>query len=117
MALTIYSEILILIHVRLMVTWGRNRHEHVYGVFGHMPLHDGHLMLGANVSYQISRACRHFSRQCRSPILRDPHQMQMDLKYGVRAASILWHPPRLSSARSPKPSPKGEGFDPPRLRQ
>src|ERR1700730_3627273 len=95
----------------------RNRHEHVYVVFGHMPLHDGHLMLGAYVSYQISRACRHLSCQGRSPILRDPHQMQMDLEYGVRAASIFWHPSRLSSARSLKPSPKGEGFDPPRLRQ
>ena len=25
----------------------RNRHEHVYVVFGHMPLHDGYIMLGA----------------------------------------------------------------------
>src|SRR3984893_1920103 len=66
----------------------RNRHEHVYVVFGHMPLHDGHLMLGAYVSYQISRACRHLSCQGRSPILRDTHQMQIDLEYGVRAASI-----------------------------
>jgi hypothetical protein len=37
----------------------------------------------------------HLSAQRWSSILRDPDQMQMDLKYGVRAAPILDHPPSL----------------------
>jgi hypothetical protein len=39
--------------------------------------------------------------------------MQMDLKYGVRAASILFHSRNITAARLLKPSPKGEGFSPP----
>jgi RES domain len=42
--------------------------------------------------------------------------MHVDLKHCMRAASIFCHPYTLSPARALKPSPKGEGFYPPRGR-
>jgi hypothetical protein len=45
--------------------------------------------------------------------------MQVNFKNCVRATSIFFHPPTLSYRRANvlKLSPKGEGFDPPKVRQ
>src|SRR3954453_22669900 len=45
-------------------------------------------------------------------VLRDPHQMQMNLKYRVRAPSVFWHPLSLPAARLLKPSPVRRGLQP-----
>src|SRR3954453_8712368 len=45
-------------------------------------------------------------------VLRDPHQMQMNLKYRVRAPSGFWHPLSLPAARLLKPSPVRRGLQP-----
>src|SRR4051795_7346386 len=44
--------------------------------------------------------------------LRDPHQMQMNLKYRVRAPSVFRHPLSLPAARLLKPSPVRRGLQP-----
>ncbi len=75
--------------------WDRNHQMHM--ILRHMSLHDLNVMLPADVSYQVSHSYRHISRQSRSSILRYPHQMQMDFKDRMRAASIFRHPSRLSS--------------------
>lgn len=71
----------------------RDRHEQMDVVLPHVPFHDLHLMLPADVSNQIPRSRRHLSGQSWPSILRNPHQMQMDLEYGMRAVAIFWHPP------------------------
>ena len=53
-------------------------------------------------------------------ILGDPHQMQVDFEDCMRAVAIITHVAEFTTtatARVLKPSPKGEGFDPPRERQ
>jgi hypothetical protein len=40
----------------------------------------------------------------------------MDFEYSVRAPPVF-HPQSLSGAHALKPSPEGEGFDPPSQRQ
>jgi len=64
-------------------------------VLGHVPLYDLHLVLPAYVPNQIARSCPRLSAQRWPAILRYPNQMQVDLKYGMRAVSIFWHPLRL----------------------
>jgi hypothetical protein len=60
-----------------------------------MPFHDLHIVLPADVPYQISRPRHYLSGQRWPSIPRDAHQMQMNLKYGVRAVAILWHLPSV----------------------
>jgi hypothetical protein len=66
-----------------------------------MPFQDRHFMLPADIPDQIPNPRRDLSRQCRSPVLRDPHQMQMNLEYSVRATTIF-HPRSLSGAHALK---------------
>ena len=58
-------------------------------VFGHMPLHDLLLMLGANVAYQLPHPRPHFTTKNRLALLGRKHPMQMNFEYRMRAASIL----------------------------
>lgn len=73
-----------------------DRHHQMHVVLGYVPLHNLDLMLAANVPDQVPDARGYLSGQSRSPVFRNPDQMQMDLENGVRAASIFWHPPSLS---------------------
>jgi hypothetical protein len=50
-----------------------------------MPFHDRYLVLSANISDQIANPRRHLAVQRWPPVLRDPHQMKVDIKYSVRA--------------------------------
>jgi hypothetical protein len=61
-----------------------------------MPFHNLDFVLRTDVSDQIANPCRHFADHRSSLIFCDPDQVQVDLKDGMRAASILWHPPSLS---------------------
>ena len=53
-------------------------------VFRHMPFHDFHFVLPADVTDQVTNAQGYVARQGGPPILRNPHQMQVDLKYRMR---------------------------------
>ena len=75
---------------RLMVTCGY-RHEQVHMVPGHVSLHNVHLMLPTDIPDQIAYPRCHFAAQRWAPIFRYPHQMQMDLEYSMRAASVICH--------------------------
>jgi hypothetical protein len=96
MDLTIYSEVFILIDVLLGYVL-RN------------------YLVGDVIPDQITHSRPHLTAQRRPKVLRYPHQVQMNLEYGIRAASVTRHPTRLPAARVLKPSPKGEGFNGPRL--
>src|SRR5580693_10764156 len=72
-----------------------DRYEQMYMVLGHMPFHDLHLVLPADIPDQISHPLGHVSTQCWSSIFRYPHQMQMDLENRMRAVSIIHHPTSL----------------------
>jgi hypothetical protein len=95
------------------------RYKQMHMIFRHMTLHDRHFVLPTYLPYQISHSRCHFPRQRGTPILRRPYYMQMDLKNRVRAVSIFLHPQTLSyrELNVLKLSPKGEGFDPPKMRQ
>jgi hypothetical protein len=67
----------------------------VYVVLRHLPFHDLHLMLSANVPDQIAHSRRYLSTQRWPPVLRYPDQMQMDLKNSMRAVSVFCHLPSL----------------------
>ena len=58
----------------------------------HMPFHNLHIVLPADIPYQISRPCRYLPGQRRPSIFRDPHQVQMDLEYHMGAVAIFCIP-------------------------
>ncbi len=64
-------------------------------VFGHMPLHDLHLMLGATVAYRLPHPRPHFTSKNRLAVLGRIHHMQMNFEYRMRAESIVWHLPSV----------------------
>jgi hypothetical protein len=96
-----------------------DRHKQMQMIFRYMPFQDRHFMLPTDISNQISYSGCNFSRQRRTTILRRPYQMQMNLENCVRSASILLHSHTLPhrTVYLLKPSPKGEGFNPPRVGQ
>jgi len=94
----------------------RNRNKQMDMVLGNVPLQNLHLMLRAYLPDQIPHPRRHLANQRRSPVLRYPHQMQMDLENRMRPVSVFCHSPSLIPSTL-KPSPKGEGFNPPRRGQ
>jgi len=97
----------------------RYRYKQMNMIFRHMPLHDRHFVLTAYLPYQISHSRCHFSRQRWTPILRRPYYVQMNLENRVSAVSIFLHPQALSYCELNvlKLSPKGEGFNPPKMGQ
>src|SRR3954451_22853762 len=90
----------------------RNRKEQMHMILRHMPLHYLYFVLPANVTDQVAHSHCYISRQRRPSVLRDPHQMQMNLKYRVRAPSVFRHPLSLPAARLLKPSPVRRGLQP-----
>ena len=89
----------------------RQRDQQMHVIFRHVPFHDRDFVLPADIPDQIPHSCGDFTLQRRPSILRDPHQMQVDFEYSVRAPPVFRHPRSLSGAHALKPSPKGEGFD------
>src|ERR1700686_1344235 len=69
----------------------RNRHKQVHVVLGYVSLHDLHFVLPTNIPDQIAYSRRYLTTQRRSAVLGYPHQVQMDLEYGMRAASVFCH--------------------------
>ena len=67
-------------------------------ILRHMPFHDRYLILPADVPDQVPNPRRYLALQRWPSILRDPHQMQMDFEYGVRAFAVFRHPKSLSGA-------------------
>src|SRR6516162_5136093 len=79
----------------------RYGYEKVHVVSGYVPLHNRDLVLRTDVADQVPYPRRHFPTQSWPPIFRYPYQMQMDLEYGMRAVSVVWHPSSLiCSARA-----------------
>jgi hypothetical protein len=70
-----------------------DRYQQMHMILRHVPLHDLHIMRTADLPDQVSHSVGSVSNLL--PVLRRPNQVQMDLKDGVRAASILSHLPRL----------------------
>lgn len=98
---------------------GRYRHKQMQMIFGHMPLQDRHFVLPTYLPNQISHSRRHFPAQRRTTVFCRPNQMHMYFENCVRPPPIFLHPITLPhrTKNSLKPSPKGEGFNPPRVRQ
>lgn len=86
--------------IRLNRHLRRYRQQQMYMIFRHMSLHDLDVVFPADLSHQISYPQRHLSRQHRLAVLRCPYHVQMNLVYGVRAASILFHLYKLNPRRS-----------------
>ena len=79
----------------------RYGYEKVHVVSGYVPLHNRDLVLRTDVADHVLYPRRHFPTQSWPPIFRYPDQMQMDLEYGMRAVSVVWHPSSLiCSARA-----------------
>src|SRR5690349_17705913 len=94
----------------------RNGYEQMHVIFGNMALDDQHILLRANLTQQVADARADLSADSRAPIFRYPDQVQVDLEHRMRAVAVRFtHDPRVphATARLLKPSPKGEGFDPP----
>src|SRR3982751_3188770 len=104
MGSTIYTKVLVLAFVLISNILGNN-------FIGYIP-HYLHFVLSANVTDQVAHSHRYISRQRRPSVLRDPHQIQMNLKYRVRTPSVFRHPLSLPPARLLKPSPVRRGLQP-----
>jgi hypothetical protein len=80
----------------------RQRDQQVYMVLRNVAFEDRYLMLTADIPDQIPNPCSHFPLQRRPSIFRDPHQMQMDFEYSVRASPVFRHPRSLPGAHALK---------------
>jgi len=71
-------------------------------ILRHVRFGDRYLMLPADVPDQIANPRRHLTLQRRPSIFRDPHQMEVDFEYSVRAPPAFRHPRSLSGAHALK---------------
>jgi hypothetical protein len=86
-------------------------------VLRHVPFHDRYLMMPADLTDQVPHPRRYLALERRPAILHNPHQMQVEFEYCMRPSPVFRHPQSLSGAHALKPSPEGEGFNPPSRRQ
>jgi hypothetical protein len=83
-----------------------------------VPFHYRHFVGRAYFSNQVSHSETDFTRERRPSVFGRPNNVQMNLENGVSATPVIFHEATLArQANLLKPSPKGEGFDPPRVRQ
>lgn len=68
-----------------------NRHEQMYVILAHMPLHNRDFVLPTDFPDHIPHAQGHFAGQGRPTIFSDPDQMEVNLKNCVRPVSIFLH--------------------------
>jgi len=80
----------------------RNRHEQMHMVLRDVPFQDRDIMLPADITDQIPHPPSHLALQRRPSVLRNPHQVQMDVEYSVRAPPVFRHPRSLSGAHALK---------------
>jgi hypothetical protein len=96
----------------------RNAHEQMNMVARDVPFHYRHFVACTDLTNQVSHSEANFTCESRTAIFRCPDDMQMNLKNGVSATPVIFHAATLAWQQNLlKPSPKGEGFDPPRVRQ
>jgi hypothetical protein len=96
----------------------RDTHKQMNVVTRYVPFHYRHFVGRADFSNQVAHSQTYFTRECRTAVFRRPNDMQMYLEDGVSATPVIFHEATLARpANLLKPSPKGEGFDPPRVRQ
>ena len=96
----------------------RNAHEQMNMITRDVPFHYRHFVTRTDLTNQVSHSEANFTSESRATIFRCPNDMQMDLENGVSAAPVIFHAATLAWQQNLlKPSPKGEGFDPPRVRQ
>ena len=85
-----------------------------------MALHNRSHPLAADLADQITHPLANHASQGCTTVFRGPNHMQVNFKHGVSASSIGFHAVDCTTTPwnfSLKPSPKGEGFDPPRRGQ
>ena len=96
----------------------RDAHEQMNMIARDVPFHYPHFVACAYLSNQVSHSEADFTRKSRATIFRRPDDMQVNLKDSVSATPVIFHEATLARLENLlKPSPKGEGFDPPRVRQ
>lgn len=96
----------------------RDTYKQMYVIARDVPFHYRHFVRRAYFSNQVSHPKTDFTSECRSSVFRCPNNVQMNLENGVSATPVIFHEATLARpANLLKPSPKGEGFDPPRVRQ
>jgi hypothetical protein len=85
------------------VTWHRHlwqdRDEEMPMIFGDMPGDDDDIVLGADVTDEVTTTGANLASQGSPPIVRDPHQMVMDFVDHMRAVAIVTH--ASQSTRAP----------------
>lgn len=98
--------------------WKRDEPMHM--VFGPMAFDDNHVIVVTDFANQLTHPLTRHPTQRGASIFGHPHEVQVDVENGVRAAPIgITHGDSLhvGAAGVLKPAPKDEGFDPPRGRQ
>ena len=96
----------------------RDAHKQMYMIARDVTFHYRDFVFCTNLSNQVSHSQTNFTCKSRTTIFSRPDNVQMNLKYGVSATPVIFHATTLAwQSNLLKPSPKGEGFDPPRLRQ
>jgi hypothetical protein len=96
----------------------RNAHEQMNMIARDVPFHYCHFVACTNFTNQVSDSEADLPCESGPTIFRCPDDMQMNLGNSVSATTIIFHGATLARLENLlNPSPKGEGFDPPRVRQ
>ena len=93
----------------------RNADEQMYVVTRDVTFDNGDFVSATYLANQLSHSQSDFARQDRAAVFGCPDDVQMNFKDRMRAVSVIFHGATLAwPSNLLKPSPKGEGFDPPR---
>jgi hypothetical protein len=74
------------------------RDEQVYVVTRDLPGHNLQFALCGDLPQQVAHTNRYVSRQHRLPVFRNPHQMNLQVAFRVRAQSVMSHATTLHQA-------------------
>ena len=85
-------------------------------IFALVPLQDVNVQSTTDLLDQASYPKTHCLKKPWLAILRHPSHVQMDLEHTVCPMTIINHGDLFYRIGTLKPSPKGEGFDPPNTR-
>jgi hypothetical protein len=88
--------------------------EQMHMISGDVSLQNRDVLGRAKFPDQLSHSLAHHTRQHRPPILRHPHNVQMQFIDRMRAPPVVRFPWVLTMNHLLKPSPEGEGFALPR---
>jgi hypothetical protein len=96
----------------------RDTYKQMNVVSRYVSFHYRHFVARADFSNQVSHSQADLTRERRTAVFGRPNDVQMYLENSVSATPVIFHEATLARpANLLKPSPKGEGFDPPRVRQ